>query len=584
MKLSKLYSNDSRFKKIEFNPKFNLIIGKVKEYNKNDTDTHNLGKTSLVKLIDFMLLKQIDKNHIFKEYKELFSKHEFYLEILLNNGLFLTIKRKVENNTKVSFKISKIKEILINEINWDHENLSIKKAKEYLDETLGFDVLKKYSYRTFLSYFLKKENDFKVNFENKFMGKHETWKAPLLELINIDSNDYLQKLKKEKELQEIKKKYTDTNDISSSLSDKEATKSLFEKKLTKLRDEVNKFDFYSIDKTITQKAVDTIIFEISKLNKQRYNLLYDINKITNSLTLERNIIDTEEIEILFKEVNLYFPTGLKKNYDDLIEFNKQIFTERKDSMEKSLGLKKNQVIELNKQLVKLNEEQKKILNVIKNNNLYKKIIQQEKEILDLEESIKKLEESIQELKGTIGIIKNKSKLNSVIETSVTNLNLNIIDNSPKINEILREITQNIFENRIGIFDVYLNSNDNPEFKLRYKEAFSLRSTAEEEGGSYGEWLDASFSLAVAIFYHKNSFYKFLFQDGIIESGDNRRKKSFINEVKSICEKFDIQYITTAIEHEINSEEVSETINPSKDIVLELDDLEDGSGTLYGFKF
>ena len=41
MILSRIYSNDKRFKEISFNKGFNLIVGKIKEYDKNDM--HNLG-------------------------------------------------------------------------------------------------------------------------------------------------------------------------------------------------------------------------------------------------------------------------------------------------------------------------------------------------------------------------------------------------------------------------------------------------------------------------------------------------------------------------------------------------------------
>ena len=51
MKLSKLYCNDKRFKTVYFKEGFNLILGSVN--NKNKNDTHNLGKTTLVEIINY---------------------------------------------------------------------------------------------------------------------------------------------------------------------------------------------------------------------------------------------------------------------------------------------------------------------------------------------------------------------------------------------------------------------------------------------------------------------------------------------------------------------------------------------------
>ncbi len=110
MKLSKIYSNkDEIFKPIYFNDGFNVIYGKVKRPKETDKDSHNLGKTLLIYLIDFLLLKELKVGHFLYDHEKDFRGFEFYLEILLNSGKYLTIKRCVENNTKIYFKTHDIK-------------------------------------------------------------------------------------------------------------------------------------------------------------------------------------------------------------------------------------------------------------------------------------------------------------------------------------------------------------------------------------------------------------------------------------------------------------------------------------------
>ena len=75
MKLSKLYSNDGRFHSIEFNPGMNVVLGKVTRRYDRECDSHNLGKSTLVDLLDFMLLKDIDAKHIFRRFRDLFASH-----------------------------------------------------------------------------------------------------------------------------------------------------------------------------------------------------------------------------------------------------------------------------------------------------------------------------------------------------------------------------------------------------------------------------------------------------------------------------------------------------------------------------
>jgi len=67
MKLCKIYSNDeTQFHNIEFQDGLNVILAEITDRSKTDKDTHNLGKTLLISLIDFLLLKQIkDKSKFF---------------------------------------------------------------------------------------------------------------------------------------------------------------------------------------------------------------------------------------------------------------------------------------------------------------------------------------------------------------------------------------------------------------------------------------------------------------------------------------------------------------------------------------
>src|SRR6185369_4655473 len=153
MKLSKIYSNKEQFKPITFKDGFNVIYGNVEREldSEGRSHEHNLGKTSLVHLIDFMLLKKIDKGSLFGKHKDKFDGWIFFLEIELNNGKYLTIRRAIDPNTKISFKkhFSKYHSFVY-ETQWDLEDLSINANKEednptyILQEYLRFDVNNKY--------------------------------------------------------------------------------------------------------------------------------------------------------------------------------------------------------------------------------------------------------------------------------------------------------------------------------------------------------------------------------------------------------------------------------------------------------
>lgn len=70
MQLSRLYSNKpDKFDAIEFNCRdrsdvINVVYGAVTDRKDEKKDSHNLGKTTLVHLIDFLFLKEITGKNI----------------------------------------------------------------------------------------------------------------------------------------------------------------------------------------------------------------------------------------------------------------------------------------------------------------------------------------------------------------------------------------------------------------------------------------------------------------------------------------------------------------------------------------
>jgi len=105
MKLSKLYSNKpALFTPITFTPQVNVIMAEIRLPKNRHKDTHNLGKTTLGRLLDFTFLSGKDaKFFLFKHY-DLFKEFIFFLEIELGSGSFITLRRSVEEATKIAFK------------------------------------------------------------------------------------------------------------------------------------------------------------------------------------------------------------------------------------------------------------------------------------------------------------------------------------------------------------------------------------------------------------------------------------------------------------------------------------------------
>lgn len=216
MKLSKLYSNKKDFKNILFNLNgLNVIYADVQTDLKDKKNSHDLGKTKVAELIDFLLLKKIDKKDFLlkltdNDNKSIFNEYIFYLEIELNDGRFLTIKRAIENNTKIAFNFSENRnEIFSPPLNFEYENISIDKARQILGEFLNYSFFfdKNYDFRKVLSYNLRTPpDDYKDVFQlSKFAnGKHKYWKPFIFDLLGFDGDLLLKKYENDDEIEDLK--------------------------------------------------------------------------------------------------------------------------------------------------------------------------------------------------------------------------------------------------------------------------------------------------------------------------------------------------------------------------------------------
>lgn len=195
MKLSQIYSNASSFKDIEFSSGINIVIGKVTKKYDLTKDSHNLGKSTLIAVLDFMLLKQIDNKHIFKKFETKFRGVVLYLEILLNSGEYLTIRRSIDEPNKISFKKNNQKTRLSDDSVWDITDMGLSPSVKTLNDYLNFDVLTSWSYRKSISYFLRNQNDYNDVFQlGKFQnGKHIDWKPFMFDLLGFSGKLLIKK-------------------------------------------------------------------------------------------------------------------------------------------------------------------------------------------------------------------------------------------------------------------------------------------------------------------------------------------------------------------------------------------------------
>jgi len=588
MKLSKIYSN-KQFKNIEFNNNFNVIIGKITDKSKHEKDTHNLGKTLLISIIDFLLLKSVDKKKYFLG-KDIFKGQIFYCEIRLNNDKYLIIKRAVDNPTRISFRLNNFKlEEFEQNINWDVENLPLEKAKKKLDEYLSFSVLPNWSYRKTITYFLRSQQDYQEVFKlNKFKGKDKDWKPMVFDLLGFDGNILKEKADMEEKQEELSKQISILKkEAKIDTSEKDKIQGLLEiKKDDKENTEtkIDKFNFFEKDKAINQQIIDEFDAKIQILNTQRYNITYEIEKIEKSISSSLDEIDLDELKQIYEEVKIYFPVELAKSYEELIDFNRSISLERKKYLRENLDEAKKDLYEIDNELKSLELKKEGLLDYLIDRDSYTKFKENQKSLSKLEAEIINLEEKLSLIDKASEIENEIQKIQHSLEEKTKEIKNQIdLRKHTEIRKTFNNIISSVL-NVPALISISQNKQGNVEFNANIQNPQNLEITAEDFGTTYRKLLCMAFDLSILIHYANDSFFKFAYHDGALEGLDDRKKVKFLETVRKICKDYDLQYIFTLIDSDLPKNEKNEIIQfPIEEICLELHDKDD-SGKLFGVSF
>jgi uncharacterized protein YydD (DUF2326 family) len=337
MKLSKLYSNTPTFGPIDFLDGLNVVMAEIRLPENQDKDTHNLGKTTLGRLLDFGFLVSKDPKFFLFKHFDLFKNFVFFLEIQLADASYVTVRRGVEEATKISFKKHTLGHqdfATLSDSGWDHLDMPFDRAREMLDSLLDWRGVKPWTFRKGIGYLLRSQDDFKDVFHlKKFGGAHSDWKPFLAHTLGFRADLMNSHYSKETELKLAEDKALIINgELGGTIKDISKVEGLL---LLKKQDSEKKerllaaFDFRSHDKNLTKQVVDDIDDQIATLNNQRYSLGQSRKKILASLQEEQLLFSTSEADRIFREAGVLFEGQIKRDFEQLVAFNKAITDERR---------------------------------------------------------------------------------------------------------------------------------------------------------------------------------------------------------------------------------------------------------------
>lgn len=577
MKLIKVFS-DGPFKNVKFNEGYNIVLATIHD-KENKKDTHNLGKTSLLVVIDFLLLSTFTKKSPILA-NPIFSTQTFFLELLLNSGKYLIIRRGIEKPSKISFKLNEIP--LTNfdiPTEWDKENIAFEEAKDMLNAFLGYDVLTNWPYRKSISYFLRSQNDFLDVFQlNKFKGKHISWKPFVFDLLGFDGSLVEKKLHCDDEIVEKKSEIaTLQKQASIDIAERDKIIGIIEIKSEekdRTENEIDKFNFYNQDVTVTRELIDSIDTELQILNSERYRLGYEIKKINSSLEQTSVTVRLDKLKELYNEVELFFPESLSKQYEELERFTDAISSERRKYLEENLSFLKKEYAQINDAIKVKEQERSDKISILTEVDVYDKFKVYQKELASLEAELSLLQEKLRLIDSSSTIRKEIEKLKDERKEYIDKIREAIDGRAhADINKIFNQIVTEVTDTN-AIISIKQNSDANVEFEADYQTIAHV-TTSEADGTSYKKLLCVAFDIALLVSYSSHSFYRFVYHDGVLEGLDDRVKQRLIMVTQRICSEYGLQYILSLIDSDIpkNVEDSNQKF-PMDAVCLNLNDLDD----------
>ena len=549
-------------KPIVFNGGFNVIFGDVEDDSQSNNE-HNLGKTSLVELIDFLLLKGSGADNVLFKHKESFSGWYFFLELDLGEERYLTIKRGVGAPSRVSFKIhNEEKQDFSNEESWDYKDtqLSARKSEnsiDILENLLNFNVLENYNPRFFLAYLLRTQYQYSNVFKMaNFEGAHLDWKAPLFSLLGFDDKYVIDKYRIQYEIDNTKKLLkmvlagkkggeAETYALKAAITEKE-------KERTGLNKQLDEFDFYLREQKLNKELIEDIETRIGKLNSERYRIDFDIKRTEEALK-EKVVFRIEDIEQVFKETKIYFPDAMKKDYQDTLDFNLSISQERAKYLKDNLKSYLEYLEGITSELKELNKRKEEHLSFLRGTETFAKYRHYQQDISRIDEQITQYKLRLASL-GTVDNYEEKIGQLEDDAKEVASKLKKVIDERNDIYDDISSFFSELFKKTMhtdALLFVHPNKKGNPEFEsVTVSEEIEEELTGKSRGYSSRKVQCSAFVLAVLFAYRNNRFFKFAYHDGLFESWGNNPKRKFIAEARDICDSYKIQYIVSMIKSDV----------------------------------
>lgn len=458
----KIFNGDSLIREIPFHKGINLIIDETPDTQSITTTGNNVGKTTVLRLVDYCFGG--DGKNIYQDTEFKKQPNTFVENFLKENNIIIEVKLVSELENPKSETVFIRRNFLqrtkklqsVNGENITNNNDFDKKLKELIFKT---DVDKP-TFRQIISKNIRDEKNKMTNIVkvlNSF-ATTEVYEALYLFWLGIDTNELDQKQK----LSESKKR----EESFQKRLRKEGEISLVQQQLTFIYDKIEELnkkkklfivnenygnDIEELNKTKSDlNATSTYLSRI----ETRKDLILESK---DELEREHTKIDTAQIKLLYEKANSLIPT-LQVSFEDTIKFHNELLNEKLKYITKELPELEKSISQTKVRLSALQRQEEMLTLLIEKSGFTEDLESIIIELNKLSEKKGGLEEQKRLWESSIEKLRN-------IESELENINEGIIS------------ADDLIQNRITVFNKYFSDLSNQLYGEYY-----LLSTQQTEKG------------------------------------------------------------------------------------------------------
>jgi uncharacterized protein YydD (DUF2326 family) len=443
---------------------------------------------------------------------------------------------------------------------------------------LDLRVLKPYDFRKAITYFLRSQGDYTDELQlQKFrQGKDRDWKPFVAHLFGLDEKP----VKRKYELDDVVERLTKKRDeqqaevqfVEEQLPELTARINLFQGQVQELEAAIDAFSFDDQERLMLEDLSGNIETEIAELNDRTYNNKYDQTQI-NAALKHKDKFDLSEVEEIFGEAKITFPRELKKHYEELVAFNKKVTQERNGALRTRLKFLIEEEAQLEARKEELDRQRQRHLSVLRSTDAFEKFKELQREVTKQSANLVYLGEQRKKLEAVVATATELREAERDRGRATDEIKAMIQRQAPvyeRFSQIFNSYCQRVL-NHAGIFHFRVNTSGNLDYTIGLSNEMGTLSS-QSEGTSYRKLVCALFDLALLRVYDQQSFFRFVYHDGVLEGLDDRKKIALLDVVREQIVSSNSQYILTLIDSDVPRDAAGKRI-PFEDneIVLRLHD-------------